>query len=155
MGKVWQYTACDAACSYAVARLSTEFSAEAAAQFFRQVVAYYARAGWPVQRVLSDQGNEYRGAFDQACRELRVRHTRTKPRTRGPMGSSSGCGAPSSASCGGWSSRGASSLAWSRCRRCSITTCTSTTGAGRIWATGSKAAHRPSYFSMPEGSVKV
>ncbi len=80
MGKVWQYTACDAACSYAVARLSTQFSAEAAAQFFREVVAYYARAGWPVQRVLSDQGNEYRGAFDQASRELGVRHTRTKPR---------------------------------------------------------------------------
>lgn len=80
VGKVWQYTACDAACSYAVARLSTEFSAEAAAQFFREVVAHYARAGWTVPRVLSDQGNEYRGAFDQACREVGVRHTRTKPR---------------------------------------------------------------------------
>ncbi len=80
IGKIWQYTACDAACSYAVARLSTEFSAEAAAHFFREVVAHYAEAGWTVQRVLSDQGNEYRGAFDQVCREMGVRHTRTKPR---------------------------------------------------------------------------
>jgi len=33
VGKVWQYTACDAACSYAVAQVTTEFSAEAAARF--------------------------------------------------------------------------------------------------------------------------
>lgn len=80
VGKVWQYTACDAACSYAVARLSTEFSAEAAAAFLREVVTQYAQAGWTVQRVLSDQGNEYRGGFDQVCRELGIGHTRTKPR---------------------------------------------------------------------------
>lgn len=70
IGKVWQYTACDAAYSYAVARLSTEFSTEAAAQFFREVVAHYTRTGWAVRRVLSDLGNEYRGAFDAACRGL-------------------------------------------------------------------------------------
>jgi transposase InsO family protein len=80
VGKIWQYTACDAACSYAAARLSTEFSAEAAAQFLREVVTHFAQAGRPVQRVLSDRGPEYRGAFDQVCRELGLRHTRTKPR---------------------------------------------------------------------------
>lgn len=80
VGKVWQYTACDAACSYAAARLSTEFSAAAAAHFFREVVTRYAQAGWTVRRVLSDQGTEYRGAFDQACRELGIKHTRAKPR---------------------------------------------------------------------------
>lgn len=80
IGKVWQYTACDAACSYAVARLSTAFSAAAAAHFFREVVADYTEAGWTVQRVLSDRGKEYCGAFDQVCRELGVRHTRTKSR---------------------------------------------------------------------------
>ncbi|MDR7416928.1 MAG: hypothetical protein QN200_10740 [Armatimonadota bacterium] len=31
VGKVWQYTACDVACFYAVAQVSTEFSARAAA----------------------------------------------------------------------------------------------------------------------------
>ncbi len=30
--------------------------------------------------VLTDQGNEYRGAFDRVCAERRIRHTRTKPR---------------------------------------------------------------------------
>jgi len=80
VGKVWHYTACDAACSHTVARLSTDFSAEAAARFLREVVQEYARAGWSVQRVLSDRGPEYRGTFDQTCRELGIKHTRTKPR---------------------------------------------------------------------------
>jgi transposase len=33
VGKIWQYTACDAACSFAVAQVSLEFSAQAAARF--------------------------------------------------------------------------------------------------------------------------
>ena len=81
VGKVWQYTACDAACSYAIAQVSTDFSALAAARFLTtRVLPAYRAAGWPVQRVLTDQGNEYRGAFDRVCQRLRIRHTRTKPR---------------------------------------------------------------------------
>ncbi len=81
VGKVWQYTACDAACSYAIAQASTEFSAAAAARFLRtRVLPAYRAAGWPVRRVLTDQGNEYRGAFDHACQDLGVKHTRTRPR---------------------------------------------------------------------------
>ena len=81
VGKVWQYTACDAACSYAIAQVSTEFSAAAAARFLAtRVLPAYRGAGWSVQRVLTDQGNEYRGALDQACRTLGIRHTRTQPR---------------------------------------------------------------------------
>src|SRR5205807_8651 len=38
------------------------------------------RAGWPVRRVLTDGGPEFKGAFDAACRRLGIRHTRTKPR---------------------------------------------------------------------------
>jgi len=81
VGKVWQYTACDAACSFAVAQVSLEFSAHAAARFLTSRVSpTYQAAGWPLQRILTDQGNEYRGAFDQACAQLGIRHTRTKPR---------------------------------------------------------------------------
>ncbi len=81
VGKVWQYTACDAASSYALAAVSTAFSAEAAARFLTtRVLPAYRAAGWRVQRVLTDQGNEYRGAFDQVCATLRIRHTRTRPR---------------------------------------------------------------------------
>lgn len=81
VGKVWQYTACDAACSFAVAQVSLEFSARAAARFLTsRVLPTYRAAGWPLQRILTDQGNEYRGAFDQVCAQAGIRHTRTKPR---------------------------------------------------------------------------
>jgi len=81
VGKVWQLTACDAACSYGVAQLLPALSAEASAGFLRAVlVPLYRRAGWPLQRVLTDRGSEFKGAFDAACRALRIRHTRTRPR---------------------------------------------------------------------------
>ncbi len=81
VGKVWQYTACDAACSYAVAQVSTAFSARAAARFLTErVLPAYRAASWRVQRILTDQGNEFRGAFDQACRAQGIQHTRTQPR---------------------------------------------------------------------------
>src|SRR5713101_1771932 len=81
VGKVWQITACDAACSYGVAWLLPAFSAAAAAAFLCDIlVPLYRRAGWPLQRVLTDGGGEFKGAFDDACRELGLRHTRTQPR---------------------------------------------------------------------------
>lgn len=81
VGKVWQLTACDAACSYGVTELVPALSAAAAATFLRQSLGpLYRRAGWRLQRVLTDGGPEFQGAFDEACRELGIRHTRTKPR---------------------------------------------------------------------------
>ena len=43
-------------------------------------VPLYRRAGWRLRRVLTDGGPEFKGAFDEACRALGLRHTRTKPR---------------------------------------------------------------------------
>lgn len=81
VGKVWQITACDAACSYGVAWLLPAHTAAAAAHFLRRVVMpFYRRAGWHLRRVLTDGGPEFKGAFDEACRALGLRHTRTKPR---------------------------------------------------------------------------
>src|SRR5256886_3443538 len=81
VGKVWQITACDAATSYGLAGLLPAHDAVAAATFLREVVVpHYQRAGWPMRRVLTDGGPEFKGAFDAACRRLRIRHTRTKPR---------------------------------------------------------------------------
>lgn len=46
VGKVWQLTACDAACSYGVARLLPALAAEGTAHFLRAVlVPLYRRAG--------------------------------------------------------------------------------------------------------------
>lgn len=83
VGKVWQITACDAACSFGTAQvfIAPQPTAEIAARFLRDVlVPLYREAGWPIQRLLTDRGSEFRGAFDEACRELGLRHTRTKPR---------------------------------------------------------------------------
>jgi transposase InsO family protein len=81
VGKVWQLTACDAACSYGLAQLTTAFSAATAARFLAErVVPAYRAAGWSLLRVLTDQGSEYRGGFDRTCAELGIAHTRTQPR---------------------------------------------------------------------------
>ncbi len=64
-----------------MAQVSLGFSAQAAARFLTShVLPTYQAAGWRLHRILTDQGNEYRGAFDKACAERNIRHTRTKPR---------------------------------------------------------------------------
>lgn len=81
VGRVWQITACDAASSYALAQLFLgDPRSEVAAGFLDDVVAHFERAGWRVERALTDRGSEFKGAFDAACRRLGIRHTRTKPR---------------------------------------------------------------------------
>ncbi|MGB2982551.1 MAG: IS481 family transposase [Candidatus Bipolaricaulia bacterium] len=81
VGKLWQLTACDAASSYAMAKVVPVNNAAEAASFLRDVVAVEVeKAGWKLWRVLTDGGSEFKAQFDQACRELNVRHTRTKPR---------------------------------------------------------------------------
>ena len=81
VGKVWLITACDAACWYATARIISANNAEQAARFLVQIlVSLYETAGWPLRRILTDWGSEFRGAFDAARQSLGFRHTCTKPR---------------------------------------------------------------------------
>jgi transposase InsO family protein len=81
VGKVWQITACDAASSFGVAAILPALSPQAAAAFLRAtLVPLFRKAGWPIHRVLTDGGNEFKAAFDEACTALGIRHTRTKPR---------------------------------------------------------------------------
>jgi hypothetical protein len=64
-----------------VAQILPARSATACAAFLRAVlVPLYRRAGWALQRVLTDGGTEFKGAFAAACRDLGIRHTRTQPR---------------------------------------------------------------------------
>ena len=64
VGKVWQITACDAATSYGLAGLLPAHDAAAAATFLREVVVpHFQRAGWPVRRVLTDGGPEFKGGL--------------------------------------------------------------------------------------------
>jgi transposase InsO family protein len=82
VGKVWQITACDVASSFAWARLIIgEVTAEAVLAFLATVVRPGCRAaGWRLQRVLTDNGTEFKGAFAMGCEHLGIRRTRTKPR---------------------------------------------------------------------------
>src|SRR5205809_4978360 len=94
VGKVWQITACDAATSYGMAWLLPAFTAAATAHFLARILLpHYRRASWTIQRVLTDGGGEFQGAFDKACRAHGIRHTRTKPRhawTNGFCGAAAG-----------------------------------------------------------------
>ncbi len=55
---------------------------ESAVAFLEAAVAYYARLGIVVERVMTDNGSCYRSkAFAKACRKLGLRHIRTKPYT--------------------------------------------------------------------------
>lgn len=82
VGKVWQITGCDVASSFGWARvLIGEVTAAAVLAFLREVVRpAYRRAGWRLQRVLTDNGKEFKGAFAAGCERLRITVTKTKPR---------------------------------------------------------------------------
>jgi transposase InsO family protein len=82
VGKVWQITGCDVASSFGWARLIVgEVTAAAVLGFLREVVRpTYRQAGWRLQRVLTDNGKEFKGAFATGCERLEIRVTRTRPR---------------------------------------------------------------------------
>jgi hypothetical protein len=82
VGKVWQITGCDVASSFGWARLIVgEVTAAAVLAFLRELVRpAYRHAGWRLQRVLTDNGKEFKEVFAVGCERLRIRVTRTKPR---------------------------------------------------------------------------
>src|SRR5262245_48452635 len=62
VGKVWQITACDVASSYGTATVLASHTAAEAARFLRDTLAPLSRdAGWPLRRVLTDGGPEFKG----------------------------------------------------------------------------------------------
>jgi transposase InsO family protein len=82
VGKVWQITACDVASSYGWARVvAGEVTAARVLAFLEErVLPAYAEAGWPLRCVLTDNGKEFKSAFDRGCEALHLQHRRTKPR---------------------------------------------------------------------------
>lgn len=91
MSRVWQITACDLASSYGMAPVfrGDPRSAVAARFLHQRVMPHFRKAGFPVQRVLTDRGSEFKVVFYEACRKLGIRHTRTQPATPSPTASSS------------------------------------------------------------------
>lgn len=81
VGKVWQLTACDAACSYGLGQIivGTPTAAFTTRFLLERVLPAYRRAGHRVQAVLSDNGGEWGGLFRATCHRLGLEARRTKP----------------------------------------------------------------------------
>jgi len=80
LGEVWQLTACDAVSSYAMGKvLSADNAAEAVAFLRDAVVPEVENAPQQLWLALTDGSSELKGDLDQICRQLGVRHMRTKP----------------------------------------------------------------------------
>jgi transposase InsO family protein len=78
----WEYVhiAVDDATRLAYAEVLSDERASTAVEFLRRAVAFYARHGITVERVLTDNGAAYRSAVHAlACRALGLRHLRTRP----------------------------------------------------------------------------
>jgi transposase InsO family protein len=90
-GAVWQLTAIDCYSSYAWGELvvcpNDNPSARHASKLARRVARDLKQAGWRLERVLCDNGNEYRGQpFQQTITTLKARITHIKsgrPQTNG------------------------------------------------------------------------
>ena len=85
----WDYVhvAIDDATRLAYAEVLPDEKARTAIAFLRRALAFYARHGITVERVMTDNGCAYRSAIHAlACRALGIRHLRTRayrPQTNG------------------------------------------------------------------------
>jgi transposase InsO family protein len=92
-GAVWQLTAIDVASSFAWAELVTcargNPSGAQTSKLARRVAADLQAAGWQLERVLTDNGGEFRSRdFTTTLDQLAVRHTRIRagrPQTNGAV----------------------------------------------------------------------
>jgi hypothetical protein len=79
-GDVWQLTAIDVHSSFGWAELiacpTGNPSAKQTSRFARRIAKCLSAAGWRLERVLSDNGNEFRGSpFTATLAKLKARHT--------------------------------------------------------------------------------
>jgi transposase InsO family protein len=89
---VWQLTAIDVCSSFAWADLvsckSGHPDAAQTSKLARRVALELQAAGWQLERALSDNGNEFRGTFEQTLQQLGARATRIRagrPQTNGAV----------------------------------------------------------------------
>lgn len=89
-GKIWQLTAIDIASSFAWAELvvckqGNPTSAQTS-KLAKRVAAELSDAGWRLERLLSDNGNEFKGEFSKTVEKLGATQTRIhagRPQTNG------------------------------------------------------------------------
>ena len=83
-GVGWEYVhvCIDDASRVAFSKIMKTERRRSAVAFLKAAVAYYASLGVTVERVMTDNGSCYRSsAFAKACRQLHLKHIRTKPYT--------------------------------------------------------------------------
>jgi len=83
-GAGWEYVhiSIDDASRLAFSQILPDERKTSAVAFLRAAVAYYQSLGVTVARVMTDNGSCYRSNdFRKACRDLRLRHIRTRPYT--------------------------------------------------------------------------
>jgi transposase InsO family protein/transposase len=74
------HVAIDDATRLAYVEVLADEKSTTAIAFLRRTVAFYARHGITVERLLTDNGSPYRSTVHAiACRTLGIRHTRTRP----------------------------------------------------------------------------
>lgn len=83
VGKIWQYSGVDGACSFGFARAcGGEKSAQAAADFLEHdLLPAYREAGIPLREVVVDGGPEFKGEFRRRCATLGIRRHQLPPRS--------------------------------------------------------------------------
>jgi transposase InsO family protein len=80
VGYEYVHVAVDDYSRLAYAEVLPDEKASSAIGFLRRAVAFYRRHGLEVERILTDNGSAYRALTHAvACRQLRIRHTRTRP----------------------------------------------------------------------------
>ena len=80
----WEFVhvSIDDASRLAFSQILPDEKKQSAAAFLKAATAYYQSLGVSVARVMTDNGSCYRSkAFRDACRQLRLRHIRTRPYT--------------------------------------------------------------------------
>ena len=80
----WEYVhvCVDDASRVAFVEIKPDERKRSAVAFLMAAVAYYAKLGIRVERVMTDNGSCYRSrAFARACKRLKLRHIRTRPYT--------------------------------------------------------------------------
>lgn len=83
-GVGWEFVhvSIDDASRIAFTRIMPDEKAVSAVRFLKAAVAYYASLGVTARRVMTDNGSCYKArAFAQACRDLGLKHIRTRPYT--------------------------------------------------------------------------
>ena len=81
VGKVWQFSACDAASSFALAMLTQSHTSQEATRFLtHHVLPAFAQAGYRVKAILTDRGGEFYAHFSRTLTQHGIEHRRIRTR---------------------------------------------------------------------------